>query len=95
MVCYEPSGAYITRAPSLIFEVLSVSTRQKDEHLKYRLYEAEGVKYYGLVDPDEKVVKIFELKDGRYVKKGDAEREIVRFTLEDCEFAFDCRKIWD
>ena len=29
IVCYQPTGTYITRAPSVIFEVLSPSTRER------------------------------------------------------------------
>lgn len=94
VVCYEPSGAYIARAPSLIFEVLSPATRQKDEQVKYRLYESEGVKYYCVVDPEEKLMKIYELKGGHYRKMMDAETEIVPFELPHCQLEFDCSKVW-
>ncbi|MGH8553273.1 MAG: Uma2 family endonuclease, partial [Methylococcales bacterium] len=50
VICYEPEGQYLTRAPSVIFEILSASTRNKDEKVKFRLYEMEGVSYYRIVD---------------------------------------------
>jgi Uma2 family endonuclease len=94
VVCYTPSGNYLTRAPSLIFEVLSPATRHKDEKIKFRLYEAEGVHYYCLVDPEERLIKIYELEAGRYIKRADAVTEAVRFDLPDCRFELDCSRVW-
>ena len=95
VVCYTPSGNYLTRAPSLIFEVLSSATRNKDEKIKFRLYETEGVRYYCLVDPDEKLIRIYELKEGRYIKQTDAATETFRFNLPKCQIEFDCSRVWD
>lgn len=94
VICFKPEGDYLTRAPSLIFEVLSPSTAQKDRTLKYRLYEREGVKYYGLVDPENRVVKIFRLFDGHYGKAADLSRETFEFDLGPCRFGFDFSRIW-
>ena len=95
VVCYQPSGAYITKAPALIFEILSATTRAKDEKAKFRLYESESVDYYCLVDPDEKTVKIFQLEEGRYIKQMDTTTESFHFELANCHFAFDSSKLWD
>ena len=57
VVCYEPKGSYITKAPSLIFEILSKSSAQKDQKTKYQIYEREGVSYYIIVDPVDRVAK--------------------------------------
>ena len=43
LVVFHPvDGAYITRAPELVFEILSKSTAAKDEHTKFAIYEARG-----------------------------------------------------
>jgi Uma2 family endonuclease len=94
VVCYEPSGAYLTKAPSMIFEVLSKSTAKKDLTLKFDLYESEGVKYYIIVNPDESMAKAYELKDGRYIKMVDATDEVVDFDLKDCSIRVDFDKLW-
>jgi len=40
VICHEPQNeAYITKAPKVIFEILSKSTAHKDKNLKYSLYE--------------------------------------------------------
>jgi Uma2 family endonuclease len=97
VICHEPKNqAYLTQAPEIIFEILSKSTASKDENLKYKLYEQEGVKYYIIVNPDENVAKVYTLKDGRYIKVCDAVDEVVTFELKACEktLEFDFSKIW-
>ncbi|WP_456464641.1 Uma2 family endonuclease [Persephonella sp.] len=80
--------------PSIIFEVVSKSTQEKDEHLKFEIYEREGVKYYVLVYPEENLAKVFELINGRYVKLIDATDETLKFHLKNCSIDFDFSKIW-
>lgn len=94
VICYPAQGAYITKAPSVIFEILSKSTASKDIGLKFRLYEREGVKYYIIVDPIEKLAKVYELRDGKYIKMVDATTETTTFTLFECSFDFDFSKIF-
>lgn len=52
--------------PTLIVEILSPSTRRKDRLVKRNIYQRAGVKHYWLVDPDEKTVECFVLKDSLY-----------------------------
>jgi len=74
--------------------VLSSSTSAKDENIKFDLYQKEGVAYYCLVDPDDKVAKIYELKNSIYVKKMNATNETIVFNLKDCVMKYDFSKIW-
>ncbi|MCI5120495.1 MAG: Uma2 family endonuclease [Candidatus Electrothrix sp. AUS4] len=85
---------FLTKAPSLIFEILSPSTSSKDRITKFNLYEEEGVDYYCIVDPKTGTAKVHVLRDGRYVKLLDATDETVTFTLKDCVFEFDFSRIW-
>ncbi|RUM64954.1 MAG: Uma2 family endonuclease [Sulfurospirillum sp.] len=94
VVCYEPKGAYISRAPSLIFEVLSKATAKKDTTLKFELYEKEGVSYYIIVNPDDEVAKVYELKEGRYIKLLDATDETIAFDLGKCRIEIDFSRLW-
>ena len=95
VLCYTPEGRYITKAPSLIFEVISPSTAAKDEHLKFDIYEREGVLYYVLVYPDERLAKVYRLnREGRYAKALDATNETFTFDLKKCRIDFDFSKIW-
>ena len=95
VICHKPlKNEYLTKAPAIIFEILSKSTANKDLNLKYELYEKEGVKYYIIVDPKEKIAKVYRLKSGRYIKVVDAHSESVDFELEKYSFTFDFSKIW-
>jgi len=98
VICDEPTDkAYISKAPKIIFEVLSKSTAKKDLTTKFKLYEKEGVKYYITVNPDDEVAKVYELKDGIYIKMVDAVSDKVEFNLKECdeELVFDFSKIWE
>lgn len=50
----------------MIVEILSNSTRRRDERLKRNLYEQHGVKEYWIIDPELDSVKLYRLQDGRY-----------------------------
>ena len=65
----------IQGAPDFIVEILSDSTRRRDERLKRTLYELHGVQEYWIVDPEFDSVKIYRSHEGRY----DAPQE---FTTE-------------
>jgi len=97
VICHTPlHKAYLSKAPNLIFEILSKSTAHKDRGLKFELYEREGVGYYVIVDPEEKIAKVYRLNnEGRYVKVSDTRNEPVDFDLEACRFSFDFAKIWN
>lgn len=43
VICYQPEGERLTRAPSLIFEVVSPKSARRDEVIKFDLYRTEGV----------------------------------------------------
>ena len=97
VICHEPANeAYITKAPKIIFEILSKSTAKKDKGIKFDIYEKEGVAYYIIVDPSEEIAKVYVLKDGKYIKVCDASDEEVTFEIKECEksFVFDFAKIW-
>ena len=96
VICHEPSDAYLSRAPMLIFEIVSKNSFLRDTELKFAIYEKEGVKYYCIVFPDDNIVKIYGLCNGKYIKVGDVSDESVSFELTDtCHFTFDFGKIWN
>ena len=94
VICGNP-GEKVTTTPKIIFEVVSPSSVKMDEHLKYELYEREGVEYYCLVYPteDRKHVKIFQLENGRYKKVFGTVNEIFEFTVNDCKLTVNFSRV--
>jgi Uma2 family endonuclease len=69
-VAAERSGSVtddgIEGAPDLVVEVLSGGTRRIDETVKRDLYEEAGVREYWLVDPDERIVRIWRSEKQKF-----------------------------
>jgi len=54
-------------APDMIVEILSPSTKKKDRHKKYDLYEKAGVREYWIANPKNKTITAYVLQnDGQY-----------------------------
>jgi Uma2 family endonuclease len=53
-------------APDLVVEILSPSTRRRDEGLKRSIYERFGVREYWLVNPERRVVQVFRHDGSRF-----------------------------
>ncbi|MCY4591121.1 MAG: Uma2 family endonuclease [Alphaproteobacteria bacterium] len=62
-----PDTAYFTLAPDWACEVLSASTRRVDLQEKRPVYAREGVAYLWLVDPTDRTLEAFELREGEWV----------------------------
>lgn len=96
VVCEPVEGQYLTKAPKIIFEILSPATAKKDTGIKFDLYQQEGVEYYVIVNPDVSVAKVYKLTDdGRLIKKLDAENDTYLFEIKDCKLDFDFSQIWE
>jgi len=54
---------HLQSPPVLIFEVVSKTSVRRDEELKFELYRREGVRFYALVYPELKRVKVYRLGD--------------------------------
>ena len=65
----------IQGAPDLIIEILSESSRKKDEVTKRKLYERFGVQEYWVVDPELEIVKIFKLAQQKYGRAVELSKE--------------------
>jgi len=52
---------WVRGAPDLVVEILSPSTAKKDRGIKLKLYRRQGVAEYWIVDPDERIVEVWDL----------------------------------
>jgi len=88
-------GAYLSQTPSIIFEVLSPSTKKKDRNLKYHLYASEGVKYYIMVDTAGMFAEVYKLDGTIYRLEGEFKTENYNFDIEECSFDFSFEEVFD
>jgi Uma2 family endonuclease len=72
-------------APDLVVEVLSPSNRNTDLVKKKVLYGQFGVKEYFVVEPSDKTVLSFYLKDGKYT---EPKKQKAKFTSKQLNKTF-------
>ncbi|WP_334111266.1 Uma2 family endonuclease, partial [Thermodesulfitimonas autotrophica] len=74
----------INGAPDLVVEILSPATAYYDLRKKFKVYERCGVKEYWIVDPEDKSVQVFTLKEGKFILDQEAEEkgEVASRVLE-------------
>ena len=65
----------IQGAPDIVVEILSESSRKKDEVTKRKLYERFGVLEYWVVDPELEIVKIFKRAQEKYGRARELSKE--------------------
>lgn len=76
-------------APDLVIEILSKSTGKKDRYLKLMKYANAGVREYWMVDPDCKVVIVYDLEQDLPPKiYGFQEKVPVGIFAGKCEVDF-------
>jgi Uma2 family endonuclease len=93
VVCNPIQKKYLDFAPALVTEILSPSTILKDRHTKFEIYQNAVVKYYLIIDPDEKSVEKYSLsKENTYVRNNDVSSY---FLAEDCSINIDLSTIWE
>jgi len=54
-------------APDLIVEIISPNNSKHDLHTKFNLYQEAAVKEYWIIEPADRMILIYTLKDGEYV----------------------------
>ena len=53
-------------APDFIVEVISPSTEHNDRVIKFEDYAAHGIREYWIIDPEDKTIEQYLLKDDKY-----------------------------
>lgn len=94
LMCHEEKEQWIYSAPELVIEVVSPSSANRDENLKFDLYAREGVQWYLLVYPEEHRVRLYRNQEGRFVKTADAGKETVELDIGECRFSLTFRRLW-
>jgi Uma2 family endonuclease len=62
------TSPWVRGAPNLVVEILSDSTRKRDETIKRRLYDRFGVTEYWVVDPELDTIKIYRRAGEQYAR---------------------------
>ncbi len=94
LTCNETNDTYLTKAPEIIVEIISKSTAKRDEVYKFDIYEAEKVKYYIIVYPDDLIAKVYRLDGKKYDKQGDFTSEIYDFEDTSCKVSMNFERIF-
>jgi len=82
-------------APDLVVEILSPSTAKADWKDKYLLYEQSGVREYWIVNPDDALVHVFRLMDGKFFLDGTySAADTVKIAIFE-EVAIDLRNVFE
>jgi Uma2 family endonuclease len=85
---------YIERAPTLIVEVLSPSTRTKDLTVKREIYLDQRVKYYVIMDPVKEEYLVLELVGDTYSEVANGHDGKFSFHFDDCKAEVDFSSVW-
>jgi len=94
VVCGElPLEGHLQRPPRLIFEVVSSTSIQRDEELKFELYKREGVELYGLVYPELRRLKLYSLK-GSPELIFDGSSGYLKVPLEGCNLSLSLEELF-
>ncbi len=68
-------------APDMIIEIISPSSIKIDRVIKFNLYEKAGVKEYWIVEPDQKLVSVFELQKNKRFSRPEMYTEEDSITV--------------
>ena len=64
-----PEAAYFDLRPDWVCEVVSPSSARHDRVTKMSLYAEMEVPYYWLVDPNQRVLEVYELQNSNWMRK--------------------------
>ena len=90
----EKGGTYVIKTPSLVVEIVSKSTRSRDEITKPKVYSGLGIRYYVILYPKKEIAKIFELSDMVYDLRIEGRDIQYTFEFEECEVVIEFGKLW-
>ena len=94
VVCSEKPFKKLNFTPQIAVEVVSPSTREKDEELKRILYEKAGLKWYVLLYPEERKVKVFTLSEGFFSLVTPNPEGSFEFDLGECKVSVNFKEVF-
>lgn len=76
-------------SPDLVIEILSPGNTNREMGVKFDLYEENGIQEYWLVEPNDKIVLIYTLQNGKYIglKPFTDEGNVTSVMFPDLSFA--------
>jgi len=93
ITCGDKVEKHLRAAPTLIVEILSAATLQKDRTGKFEIYQQQGVSHYLMADPDARSLDVYHLVDGQYVKRDPA--AVYRFQLDQqCQVELQTKQVF-
>lgn len=84
----------IDGSPELVVEVLSPSNIRKDRIQKLRIYQKVQVQHYWIVNPCEKTLECFSLRDGAYTLVAGGMEEDVVEPPDFAGLSIDLKALW-
>lgn len=95
VVCTATKSDYVYEAPTLVAEIMSPSTAQKDKNEKRHLYANQGVRWYLIIDPDSQAISILQKSEGAGYVDAHWAPNPARIELhEGCSFDLDRDKLF-
>lgn len=86
---------FLDFTPALVIEILSPSTKDKDRHSKYSIFERQGIPWYLIVDPVKEVVEIYQLIDNEYTLAKTVHDERFVFNIDPgCQAKVLFKEVW-
>lgn len=59
---------HVHGVPDMLIEILSQASMSHDKIIKYKWYEEAGVEEYFIINPDDKLITCYRLKDQKYIE---------------------------
>jgi Uma2 family endonuclease len=89
----DPYGA-LQHIPDLCVEIISPTSSVIDRHDKFKQYGEAGIPHYWVLDPGEKTIQGFALRDGVYQGAGQGRGEEVVHLAPFADLAIPLGNLW-
>ncbi len=91
VICGEPPEGHIESTPSMVVEVLSDSTRERDMNHKRALYQENQVPWYLIADPSDFSVQLLRLGASNQYEHVPVTEDLEVTICDNCRLKVDLR----